>query len=104
MCQCSTSTFEDSCERVVLIDMPESRDVTEQINWRRKKAAITSGLCLGRSEVAIEDLESTCEHKAKDITPSIAWRRWSSLKGRERAIVDQTNIGNVSEASWRNLV
>ena len=38
MCQCSTSTFEDSpCECTVLVDMPESRDVTEQINWRGKK-------------------------------------------------------------------
>ena len=39
--------------------------------------------------------------KAKDITPSIAWRRGmergstrlSSLKGRERAVVSETNIG-----------
>jgi len=52
-------------------------------------------------------------HKAKDITPSIAWRgeAWKeealddlSLKGRERAIVSQTNIGSVSKATLRKLL
>ena len=43
-------------------------------------------------------------YETKIITPSIAWRRGvergssqrSPLKGRERAIVSQTNIGTVS--------
>ena len=47
---------------------------------------------------------------AKDITPSIAWRRGaergsvsrSSLKGREKAIVSQTNNGTVSKTTlWK---
>ena len=53
-------------------------------------------------------------NKAKDITPSIARRteawergnfaRRSSLKGREKAIVSQTNIGTVSKATlWKRL-
>ena len=53
----------------------------------------------------IEKLETLpVEHKAKDITPSIAWRRevWiarrSSLKGWESAIVNQMNIGTISKA------
>ena len=47
MCQCSTSTFGDSCERAVLmVHMPESRDVTEQINWRRKKKQPSQVACV----------------------------------------------------------
>ena len=38
------------------------------------KVTHTGGLLLGRSEV-LRSLEHTCERKAKDITPSIAWRR-----------------------------
>ena len=63
-----------------------------------------------------------CGHKVKNITPSITWRResyrkrksWtSSLRGREteseRAIVNQTNIGTVSNHQtqsqhWGNRV
>ena len=37
------------------------------------KATLTSGLLLRRSEVLRSF--TTCEHKAKGITPSIAWRR-----------------------------
>ena len=53
--------------------------------------------------------ESDCGQKAKDITPSIAWRReaWklrrsarrSFLKRRERAIVNQTNMRIISKAT-----
>ena len=65
-----------------------------------------------------EAWDTTCGQKAMDIIPSITWRRealgldrWSarrsSLKGREKAIVNQTNIGasyfkgNVRETSER---
>ena len=52
-------------------------------------------------------------HKAKDITPSMAWRReaWEaealgdpSFKGRERAIVSQANTGAVSKEILRKLL
>ena len=51
-----------------------------------------------------------CGHNAKDIAPSIAWKerhgkrlddpRRSSLKGRKRAIVSQSNIGTVSRETF----
>ena len=47
MCQWSTSTVENSCGCTVL-DMPEKREMTKQIDWRAK-ATLTSGLLLGRS-------------------------------------------------------
>ena len=54
-------------------------------------------------------------HEANDITPSIAGgggvggggrgsARRSSLKGRERAIVNQTNTGTVSKATLGKLL
>ena len=52
------------------------------------------------------------EHKAKDITPLIAWRREAlkeealddlPLKGRDRAIVNQSNIRNISKAALGKL-
>ena len=36
MCQQLTSTFEESCGCTVL-DMPEQREMTEQIDWRAKQ-------------------------------------------------------------------
>ena len=72
MSQWSTSTLENPCWCTAL-DMPEWREMTDQTDWRAKQP----------SQVArfSEDLkcwgvwDSTCGHKAKDITPSIAWRR-----------------------------
>ena len=68
-------------------------------DWRAKQPPQVS--CV------LEDLkcwgawDTTCGHKTKDITPSIAWEReawkekaldWRSpLKGRERTIVNQSN-------------
>ena len=63
----------ESCGCSVL-DMPESKEMTEQTDWRAIKTTITGGLRLGRSEVLrILRHVTTCGHKAKDITPSIAW-------------------------------
>ena len=39
------------------------------------KATLTSGLLLGRSKVLRNLRHTSCGHKAKDITPSITWRR-----------------------------
>ena len=71
------------------------------------KATLTSGLLLGRSEVlrslrhypraqsqghhSIDRLEERSEERGS--------ARRSSFKGRERAIVSQTNIGTVSKAT-----
>ena len=68
------------------------------------KATITSGLCLGKSEVLRSlrhymwaQRHCTIGHQEKrGIERGNAW--WSSLRGRERAIANQTNPGTVSEA------
>jgi len=85
--------------------------MTEQVDWRAKQPS--QAACFSEDLKCWESWDTTCGHKAKDITPSIAWRRksvkrgsarWSSLKGRERAIVNQTNIGTVSKATlWKLL-
>ena len=71
------------------------------------KAAFTSGLLLGRSEV-LRSLRHNLraqsqEHHTIDRLEERGVKRRSarrsSLKGRERAIVNQTNIGTVSKAT-----
>ena len=61
------------------------------------KATVTSGLRLGRSRLSVEELEilHTVERGSA--------RRFS-LKGRERTIVSQTNIGTVSKAALGKLL
>ena len=72
MCPCSTSTFENSYGCTAQ-DMPEWREMTEQTDWRAKQPPQVA--CF------LEDLkcwgawDTTCVYKAKDIKPSIAWRR-----------------------------
>ena len=75
------------------------------------KAAITSGLLLGRSEV-LRSLkhnlraQSQGHHtidRMEDISVERGSARRSSLKGRERAIVNQTNIGTVLKATLGKL-
>jgi len=60
--------------------------------------------------MGLEKVWSVVWVKAKNITPKIARRREalkkgsarrSFLKGRERAIVNETNVGSVSETSKR---
>ena len=76
------------------------------------KATITSGLLLGRSEVlrslrhyllAQSEEHHTINRLEKRGSERGIARR-SSLKGRERDIVNQTNIGTVSKATlWKLL-
>ena len=76
------------------------------------KAAITSVLCLGRSEVLrslrhylraqIQGHHTIDRLEERGVARRSA--RWSSLKGRERVIVKQTNIGTVSKATLGNLL
>ena len=76
------------------------------------KAAITSGLLLGRSEV-LRSLkhnlraQSQGHHtidRMEDRSVERGSTRRSSLKGRERAIVNQTNIGTVLKATLGKLL
>ena len=91
--------------------MPERKEMTEQIDWRAKQLTLTGGLLLGRSEV-LRSLIHNLRTQTKDITSSITRRRevWKEealddlpLKGQERVIVSQTNIGIVSKATWENF-
>ena len=77
------------------------------------KATLTSGLLLERSEVCVQELETlpagtkpkTSHHRLPG-----GERRWKRkrrtifLKGRERAIVKQTNIGTVSKTTLGKLL
>ena len=71
------------------------------------KATLTSGLLLGRSEVLRSlrhyvRVQSHGHHPIDRLEERGVERgsaRRSSLKGRERAIVNQTNIGTVSKAT-----
>ena len=89
--------------------------MTDRANRLAGKATLTSGLLLRRSEVLrslrhyLQALSITgnrhhtigCLEK-RDVERGSA--RESSLKGRERAIVSQMNIGTVSKAMWGKLV
>ena len=76
------------------------------------KATITSGLRLGRSEVLRYLRHYLCAqsqgHHSIDRLEERGVERGSagqsSLKGQERAIVSQTNIGNVSETTLGKLL
>ena len=75
------------------------------------KTTLTKGLLLGRSEV-LRSLrhylraQSQGHHtidRQEERGVERRSARWSSLKGRERAIVNQTNIGTVSKATLGKL-
>ena len=77
--------------------------MTEQMG----KSTITHGLCLRRSEV-LRSLRHYLQSQTKDITPTAAWRKGSiekgssqrsTLKGRDRTIVNHTNIETVLKAT-----
>ena len=96
-----SSTFEESCGCTALDMLDISKEITEQTDWRTKQPR------LGRSEVlrslrhnlraqsqgyhTIDSLEK------RGIVRGSAQR--SSLRGRERTIVNQTNVGTVSKAT-----
>ena len=107
----STSTFENSCVCTAL-DMPEWRETTEQTDWRAKQPPQFSGLLLGRSEVLrslrhylrAQGQQHRTIHRLEERGVERGSARRSSLKGRERVIVSQTNIGTVSKATLGKLV
>ena len=72
MCQWSTSTFENSCGCTAL-DIPEWREMTDQTDWRAKQPSQV--VCFSEDLQCWGARDTTCGYKAKDITPSITWRR-----------------------------
>ena len=68
MCQWTTSTVKNSLGCTAL-DMLGWREMTEQIDWQEKQPSQVA--CVS------EDLKcwAAWGHKAKNITPSVAWRR-----------------------------
>ena len=76
------------------------------------KAKFISGLLLGRSEVLVSlrhylQAQSQGHHTIDRLEERGVERgsaRQSSLKGRERAIVSETNIGTVSKATLGKLL
>ena len=72
MWQWSASTFKSSCGWTAL-DMPEWREMTEEINWLSKQPSQV--VCFSEDLKCWEAWDTTCGLKAKDVTPSITWRR-----------------------------
>ena len=110
MCQWSTSNIENSCA----CTCPGHAGVKGNYRADRLagKATIISGLLLGRSEV-LRSLrhylraQSYGHHTIDRLEKRGVERgsaRRSSLKGRERAIVNQTNIGTFSKATLGTLL
>ena len=107
VCRWSTSTFEK-------VYCPghggvKGSDLADRLAG---KATLTSGLLLGRSEV-LRSLrhylraQSQGHHTTDRLEERGVERgsvRRSSLRGRERAIVSQTNIGTISKATLGTLL
>ena len=72
MSQWSTYTFKSSSGCTVL-DMLEWREMTELIDWREKRPSQVT--CFSEDLACWGARHTTCGHKAKDITPSVVWRR-----------------------------
>ena len=71
------------------------------------KGTLTSGLLLGRSEVLRSSrhyLRAQSRRRLEERDVERGSARRSSLKGRERAIVNQTNVGTVSKATLGKLM
>ena len=72
MCWWLTSAFKNSC-RCTALDMPEWREMTEQIDWRAKQPSQMA--CFSEDLKCWEASDATSRHKAKDITTLTACRR-----------------------------
>ena len=82
MCHWSTSTLENSCGCTAL-DTTEWREMTVEIDWRAKQPS--QAACVPEDLKYWRAWDTSCGHKAKDITPSTAWRREA---GKEEALSD----------------
>ena len=100
--QWSVLTIENSCGCTAL-DMLEWREMTKRIDWLGKHPSQVACIYISEDLKCCGALETTCRHKAKDITPLITWRKevWkeealNSLPWKDKwAIVNQMNIGAI---------
>ena len=114
MCQWLTSTFENSCGYTAL-GMPDWRETTKQIDWQAKQPSQMA--CFLEDPKCWGAWYTTCGHKAKDITPSIAWKReawkeealddlpWKDERGpslirRTLELFQRWRWGNFWEVEW----
>ena len=111
MCPWSTSTFETSAVDVLPWTC-RSEGKRPSRYTRGKKVIITSGLHLGLAEVLTRfrhylRAQSQRHHAIDHLEERGVERgsaRRSALKGRERAIVNQTNIGTASTGRLDELL
>ena len=101
MCQCSTSTLEDSSGWTVL-DMLESMEMTED----KKQQSQVPDLKYWRASRQYLWAEGQGQYTNNHLEEEGILRgsaQQSCLKGWERAIINQTNIGSLSKATWENF-
>ena len=72
------------------------------------KTTLTSGLLLGRSEVLRSLRHYTCRHKAKDVTPSVAWMMERAVKrgsaARRSSLLKRAREGHhQSDKHWNHF-
>ena len=109
-CRWSTATFENSCGCPAL-DMPEWREMTEEIVWQATQNHLK--WFASQKIWSVEKLETlptgtkprALHHwRLKERGVERGSTAWSSLKGWERATVNQTNSGTVSKATLGKLL
>ena len=114
MSRWSTSTFEISCSTLLWVYCPGHAGVkgNDRADRLVGKATLTSGLLHQRSKVLrslrhylrAQSHGHHTSHSPEERGVKRGSARRSSLKGRERAIVSQTNIGTVSKATLLKLL
>ena len=95
----STSTFKTSCGSTAL-DMPEWREMTQQIDWRAKQPSQVA--CFSEDLKFWAAWDTTCGNKAKDITPWITWRReaWKEEALDDLPWKDERGPSSPSDEHW----
>ena len=100
-------------EQILWIYCPGHAGVqgNERADWLAGRAKMTDGLKLGRSDVIRNlrrQLQENYLHHTVDRLKERGIRqgsaRWSTLRGNNRAMMNQTNIGTVSRITLKRLL
>ena len=100
-------------EQILWIYCPGHAGVqgNERADWLAGRAKVTDGLKLGRSDVIRNlrrHLQENYRHHTVDRLKERGIRqgsaRWSTLRGKNRARMNQTNIGTVSRITLKRLL